>query len=125
MFSRCVTLLLLSVFPSRLIREYSEISLNAVTFYYFLWPICLDLICISSFSAYGLFLAHLSCMVIYAIYCNCVVNRKTNKFCKGGIFRWLIEAFCLRNCVALFVSNLQQTTNQRGEAFQKSKAKEN
>jgi len=60
-------------------------------------------------------------MVIYAIYCNSVVNRKIHKFCKGGVFRWLVEALFLRNSVAVFVSNPQQTTNQRGEAFQKSK----
>jgi hypothetical protein len=38
MFARCVTLLFLSVFPSRLIREYSARSLNAVTFIIFFGP---------------------------------------------------------------------------------------
>ena len=60
-------------------------------------------------------------MVIYAVYCNSVVNRKIHKFRKGGMPRWLVEAFFLRNCVAVFVSNLQQTNNERSEAFQKSK----
>jgi len=60
-------------------------------------------------------------MVRYGIYCNSVVNSEMYIFRKGGMFRWLVEAFFLRNCVAVFVSNLQQTTTQRGKAFQKSK----
>jgi len=60
-------------------------------------------------------------MAIYAVYCSFVVNREINKFRKGGMFRWLVEAFFPGNCVAVFISNLQQTTNQHGEAFQKSK----
>lgn len=120
MFSRCVKLLLLSVFPSRLVSEYSE-TVSTQSLLLFSLAIFLDLISISSFSAYGLFLAHLSCMVIYAVCCNSVVNSEIHKFRNGGMFRWLVEAFFLRNCVAVFVSNLQQTNNQRGEAFQKSK----
>jgi hypothetical protein len=60
-------------------------------------------------------------MVIYVNYCDFVVNKEIYKFRKGGVFRWLVEAFFLRNCVAVFVSNLLLSTTQGGEAFQKSK----
>jgi hypothetical protein len=36
------------------------------------------------------------------------------------MFKWLFEAFFLQRCFAAFVSSLQQTTKQRGGAFQKN-----